>query len=305
MKRLVAGLFGFAFLLSSAFAITGILRGRVVDEKGEPMPDVNVVLEAAGGQKFNLKTSKKGEYIQVGLGGGAWSVSASKDGYGPQKISVNVQLGDETRAPEIKLTPGGGASKGKGPDLQKEFDAANKLAATGDFDGAVAGLRAVLEKGPSRPEFVHASIGEILRKKGDLAEAEAEFKKALEFAPGDLLILRALANTYLAGGRGGEAAALVDPYVAANPQDAEGHFVRGVILFNSAKQMEAQAAFAKVTELDPSNSEVHYYMGMILVGQNKVPEAIAALEKYLASNPTNPSSVQTAQGLLAALKPKK
>ena len=41
------------------------------------------------------------------------------------------------------------------------------------------------------------------------------------------------------------------------------------------------------------------------MGQNKIPEAIANLEKYLSMNPTNAQNAATAQGLLAALKPKK
>ena len=41
------------------------------------------------------------------------------------------------------------------------------------------------------------------------------------------------------------------------------------------------------------------------MGQNKIPEAIANLEKYLSMNPTNAQNTATAQGLLAALKPKK
>jgi tetratricopeptide (TPR) repeat protein len=304
MKRLIAGLFSVAFVVSTAFAITGILRGRVVDEKGNPMVDVSVILEAAGGQKFSLKTNKKGEYIQVGLNGGLWKVSVTKEGYKPQSTQVNVALGDETRAPEITLVPGSSPAA-KGPDIQKDFDAANKLAAAGDFDGALAGLEAVLAKGPSRADVVYLTMGEINRKKGDASAAEAAYKKALELKPGSLDAIRGLSNLYLKSSRGSEAAALLVPYLAENPQDVEGQFLYGVILFNTAKQAEAQGVFAKVMELDASNNDVHYYLGMILVGQNKVPEALASLEKYLASNPTDPIALQTAQGLVAALKPKK
>jgi TolA-binding protein len=51
--------------------------------------------------------------------------------------------------------------------------------------------------------------------------------------------------------------------------------------------------------------DAYYHLGTLYVGQNKITEAVQSLEKYLASNPTNPQNVATAQGLLAALKPKK
>ena len=42
-----------------------------------------------------------------------------------------------------------------------------------------------------------------------------------------------------------------------------------------------------------------------MVGQNKIPDAVQSLEKFLSMNPGNAQNVATAQGLLAALKPKK
>ena len=71
------------------------------------------------------------------------------------------------------------------------------------------------------------------------------------------------------------------------------------------KAEEATAAFQKAAEADPGNPEIYYYLGTLSVGQNKIPEAIANLEKYLSMNPTNAQNTATAQGLLAALKPKK
>jgi hypothetical protein len=52
-------------------------------------------------------------------------------------------------------------------------------------------------------------------------------------------------------------------------------------------------------------ADAYYHLGTLYVGQNKIPDAVQSLEKYLSMNPGNAQNVATAQGLLAALKPKK
>jgi tetratricopeptide (TPR) repeat protein len=79
----------------------------------------------------------------------------------------------------------------------------------------------------------------------------------------------------------------------------------GIFSLNAGKSDEAIAAFQKALAADPAMVDAYYHLGTLYVGQNKITEAVQSLEKYLASNPTNPQNVATAQGLLAALKPKK
>ncbi len=93
--------------------------------------------------------------------------------------------------------------------------------------------------------------------------------------------------------------------VEGNPNDAKALFNMGIFHLNAGKSEEAIAAFQKALVAEPTLNEANYHLGTLMVGQNKIPEAIQYLEKYLAANPNNPQNVTTAQGLLAALKPKK
>jgi len=47
---------------------TGMIKGVVTDDKGQPVDGAKVVIEMSGGtgRKFETKTNKKGEYIQIG-----------------------------------------------------------------------------------------------------------------------------------------------------------------------------------------------------------------------------------------------
>jgi cytochrome c-type biogenesis protein CcmH/NrfG len=75
-------------------------------------------------------------------------------------------------------------------------------------------------------------------------------------------------------------------------------------MLNQGKYPEAEEAFKKVEAADPKNIEVQYHLATIALNQGKTDECIARLEKYVAANPTNAQNLQTAQGLLAALKKK-
>ena len=74
----------FVFSGASAQAQTGTARGRVVDDKGQPVLEAKLLIEYQGGvtRKLETKTNKKGEYTQVGMQPGMYKFTASNDGFG-------------------------------------------------------------------------------------------------------------------------------------------------------------------------------------------------------------------------------
>lgn len=309
MKRLLltAGLFAsFALLGTPAAAQTGTARGKVVDDKGQALPDAAVLLEFQGGMthKFDTKTNKKGEYTQVGVRPGVYRVTASKDGYQSAYLEYKINLGDTTYLPELKLLPKSAAAVAGQEELGAAFRKAAELTTAGNWDAAEAAFKAILVRTPSIPE-VHYNLGYLASQKKDWTSAEAAFLKAIELRPSYGEAYVALARVYQDQGDAVKAMEIMNRAAEAAGDDAKVHFNLGVFHLNSGKSAEAEASFRKAVELDPSSPEPYFHLGTIEVGQNKVPEAIASLEKYLAMNPQNPQNVATAQGLLGYLKPKK
>ena len=98
MKRLlVTGGLLMAVVLAGgeAFAQTGTARGKVLDEAGNPIVDVKVMLDFLGGvtRHYETKTNKKGEFTQVGLFPGDYKISAGKDGFVPNGFEHKVGIG--------------------------------------------------------------------------------------------------------------------------------------------------------------------------------------------------------------------
>jgi len=310
MKRsLIAAfvLFGLGLVTPQAQAQTGTARGRVMDVQGQPIQDAKVLIEYLGGvtRKFEVKTNKKGEFLQVGMQPGPYRFTVSKEGHQSAFSELRVSLGDPTQVPDFSLRTVAEAVKESGAaqvsSLRGDFEKAVELQSAGKLDEAEAAYKAILEMTPDVPE-VYQNLGSLYLSKKDYPAAETAFQKGLELRPDSTDISTLLARVYQESGQPDKAMALIEQSAGANPQDAKAQFNRGIFLLNANKNEEAIGAFEAAIQADPNTAEAYYRLGALMVGQGKIPEAIQHLEKYLSLNPTDAQNVAVAQGLLQALK---
>jgi tetratricopeptide (TPR) repeat protein len=309
MKRalIAAGLLlALGLVAAPAQAQTGTARGKVLDAQGQPLVDAKVLIEFQGGitRKFETKSNKKGEYMQVGMQPGPYRFTASKDGYQPAIIDFRIMLGEPTQIPDFKLmTVAQVQEQAGGPsaELKTSFTKAVDLQAAGKYEEAEAAYKAILEKNPDVPE-IYQNLGTIYALRKDVPAAEAAFLKALELRPESADVSTQLARLYQENGQPEKAMEIMAKSAGANPEDPRAQFNQGIFLLNAGKNEEAIAAFEAAIKADPSMTEAYYRLGALMVGQGKIPEAIANLEKYLSMSPTDTQNVAVAQGLLKALK---
>ncbi len=313
MKRLLFASCALAVLTLAAplaQAQTGTARGRVLDDKDQPLADVKVKIEYQGGvtRTVNVTTNKKGEYTQVGLQPGMYRFTAAKEGFQGGFVEVRVNLGDVTPIPEIKLhsleAAKAAAAEAAGSSLAGPFKAAVELMLGGKLAEAEAAFVDLAAKNPSVPQ-IHYNLGQLYTRKGDNAAAEAAYRKTIEvdasYAEGYI----GLSNLLMATRQMDKALEVIQKAATENAGEGKLQLQLGVVLFNSNKYEEAGAALTKALADDPAMTEANYYLGTIAVTQNKPAEAVAFLEKYLASNPPAGQNRQAAEGLLGYLKPKK
>jgi predicted Zn-dependent protease len=311
MKRtLAAGLLlaGFVLAAPQAQAQTGTARGKVMDTQNQPIADAKVLMEFQGGitRKFEVKTNKKGEFMQVGMQPGPYKFTVTKEGFQTGTADARVSLGDPTQVPDFVLnTMAQAQAAAQGGDaaaaLRAEFQKAVDLQSAGKFDEAEAAYKAILVKQPEIAA-VHQNLGQLYLAKKDYPAAEAAFMKGLEIDPASTDLSTLLARTYQESGQPDKAMALIEKSAGANPTDARAQFNRGIFLLNANKNEEAIGAFEAAIKADPNMAEAYYRLGAAFVGQGKIPDAIQNLEKYLSLNPTDAQNVATAQGLIKALK---
>jgi len=142
-QAVLASLVVFAFAVPAA--AQGMITGKVVDAKGEPVVDAKITIEQTDGvtRKFETKSDKKGEFIQIGLQSAAFKVTAvSKDG--KETGVANTRVSQRGPSP-VRIVMGGGAANDptiaqKTAELRKAFDEGVALSRAGKYDDSVESL---------------------------------------------------------------------------------------------------------------------------------------------------------------------
>jgi tetratricopeptide (TPR) repeat protein len=297
--------------------------GRVVDAQGNPIPDVQVLLDYRGHvvQKYRTKTDKNGVFTHVNVYSGRYRITLKKEGVGETSFDYNIQEIDRlAKPPDFKLLPprpvaappppgsGLAPAAGAGPvdatKLAADINAAMALSREGKVDEAIAAYEAVVAAAPGVP-LVHYNLGATYKKKGDLAKAEAEMRRACELDPAFVDGYVGLATLLAESGKQDAAIEVIQQGAAANAQSGRLQYALGVLAEGKGDAATAKQAFLKAEELDPQNVETQYHLATVALNMNDKAEAIARLEKFVAAAPAGAPNMDVAKSLLAALQRKK
>lgn len=269
MVRRISGrpswLFILALVASLGFSVpafaqsTGMVKGVVVDDKGQPIDGAKVVIEMTGGtgRKFETKTNKKGEYIQIGLPSGPYKVVAEKDKLGSPPVNVSVRANTTQDANLVLAVASAAATKEaqqKNAAITKVFDEGVALSNAGDHDQAIAKFNEAIAIIPTCYNCYN-NIAFSYSAKKDWANAETAYQKSIEVKPDDAAAYVGLAGIY----------------------------------FNTGKAAEAKPLVEKAVGIDPSNPDAHYIYGMTLVADNPA-KAKAEFDEFLKLAPTSPNA---------------
>jgi TolA-binding protein len=285
-----------AWAVPATAQITGF-KGKIVDASNQVVEGATVVMESkeSGARKLTVKTNKKGEYIQIGLQPGLWSVTASKDGVGQAVTEVKLGYGSHETV-DLTLTKGGGGAgmskeeAAKAEAMSKAFDAGVEASKAQKWDEAIAKFT---EAQTTQPNCYACSfnIGLAYAGKKDLAKAEEAFMAAAALKPESPDPYNQLANLFNANKQYDKATAMVAEASkraggAAGGGSAESLFNQGVVLWNGGKFAEAKAQFEAAVKAKPDYADAHYWVGMASLNTGAMPAARASFESYLKHAPT-------------------
>jgi len=293
-----------ALVFSAPAFAQGIVKGKVVDEKNQPVADAKVVIQGTA-RNAETKTNNRGEYVQVGLQSGPYTITVTKEKLiATQK--VNVTQGTPAEA-NLTLQPQ--ATAGMSPEqkaLQEAAGSAIEALRAGRDDEAIQKLNEVIVKLPTCSDCYY-NLGIAYTHKQQWPEAEAALKKSIELKPTNPDPFNGLANVYNAQKRFDEALAMNSKATelsgttgGAGGGNAESMYNQGVVLWNAQKFAEARDQFEAATKADPTNAMAFYRLGMANVNLGKLPEAKAAFEGYLKAAPNGANAAEV-QGILKQL----
>lgn len=284
------------------------VKGVCKDVQGNPFPDAIVVfLNTNNGQKYQLKTNKKGEYFSLGLTAGAYNVTLYKnaDDFKANKELTHannfpVALGEDTLDFDMKKEQEkAAANQGMTPEqlkqrqeaiekqqkesgtiktLNEKIVAANTAAKGGDYDGAISILTEATQMDATR-DILWAQLADAYRgsatkqtdpaeKAKRLQESMTDYQKAIEIKQKNV-----------------DAATKKDP--EDNKRLAAYYNNLGEASAKAGKVEDALKAYTQAAQLNPESAASYYYnAGAVLTNAGKVDEAIAAFDKCIAADPT-------------------
>ena len=284
---------------------SGTVQGTAKDAQGNPIPDAIVVYtNLDNGQKYPLKTNKKGQYFSLGLTPGKYNVilykSPDDQKAGKEMDHVNgyqVQIGDnspldfdikkeqENQAKGVGLTPEQLKQMQEQQEKQKKevntvktlndkLNEAKTDADAGNYDGAIAALTEANQVDPKR-DLIWFKLGDYERVSATKQTDTAEKQKRLESAVDDYqkaIELKQATPDKDANTQGKTLAAyynnLAEAYAKENKVD------------------DAVKTYALAAQTDPSQAGQYLFnTGAVLTNAGKVDDAIAAFDKVIAADP--------------------
>jgi tetratricopeptide (TPR) repeat protein len=284
---------------------SGTVKGVCKDGQGVPLADA-VVLWANmdNGQKYILKTNKKGEYFSLGISPGKYVVTlyktaddmkANKEldhvkGFQVQldenELPFDLKKDQESAAKGVGLTPEqlkkmqeDQAKQAKETNTVKSLNdkltAAKTAADAGDFDTAIASLTEATQMDATR-DLIWFKLGDYYRlsapKQTDAAEKQKRLDSAVEAYQKAVELKKSTTNDK-------------DPNATKNLAAYYNNLADA--LYKAKKVDEAVKTYEMAAQADPSQVAQSYFnIGAVLTNSGRPDEANAAFDKCLAADPT-------------------
>ncbi len=284
---------------------SGSVKGVCKDAQGNVVADgVVVYANLDNGQKYSLKTNKKGEYFSLGLSPGKYLVTLYKNA---DDVKANkemdhvkgfqVQLDENTLdfdvkkeiestakgqglSPEqVKAMQDAQAKQAKETNtvkaLNEKLNAAKTAADAGDYDTAIAALTEATQMDATR-DLVWFKLADYYRmsapKQTDPAEKQKRLNSAVDAYQKAVDIKKSTTNDK-------------DPNAAKNLAAYYNNLADAYA--KAGKVDDAVKTYEISAQTDPgSAAQAYYNIGAVLTNAGKADAAIVAFDKCIAADPT-------------------
>ncbi len=293
----------FVSAVSAWAQFQGRISGRVLDPSGNPVEkaDVTIVSQKTSTVHYDLKTSKDGKFLQIGLMPGYYLLTIKKAGFATGSKEIKVGVASE-EAVELTLKSIEAEAAKTYSAADKAFLNGNKLYAEQKYTEAAAAYGEAIGLDPANWAY-RLNFGLAQKKADKPEEALAAFRKAAELNPESYSANKETGEALAKAKQFAEAKLFYEKAATLSPDDPDAQYNLGVCLINTGESEAALPRFEKAVELKPDYAEAYYQIGTILISQNKVDEARTSLEKFVALAPDH-EKAGIARQLLEFLKKK-
>jgi tetratricopeptide (TPR) repeat protein len=282
----------------------GSIKGVCKDVQGNPIVDgVVQLVNLDNGQKYTLKTNKKGEYFSLGIASGKYKVTlyqnaddlkANKELYhiagyqvtlDENTLDLDLKKEQERTAQGQGLTPEQLKQQQEAKEkqtkevntvktLNEKLAAAKAASDSGDFETAIADLNEANQMDATR-DLIWFKLGDAYRMSANKQTDKDEKQKRLDSA---VQSYQKAVDLRLA------ATNQKDPNAAKNLAAYYNNLAEAYA--KAGKTEDAVKTYNLAAQTDPTSAAQYYYnSGAVLTNIGKVDDAIAAFDKCIAADP--------------------
>ncbi|MGO9084205.1 MAG: tetratricopeptide repeat protein [Candidatus Sulfotelmatobacter sp.] len=284
---------------------SGTVKGTCKDSTGAPVVDgIVVYANLDNGQKYTLKTNKKGEYFSLGLSPGSYNVTlyknaddqkANKELFHFNKFQVTLDennLDFDLKKETENTAKGQGLSPEQLKQMQEQqakaqketntvkalndkLNAAKTAADAGDYETAIAAMNDATQIDATR-DLIWFKLGDYNRlsavKQTDPAEKQKRLDAAVTAYQKAVDIKKSATNDK-------------DPNATKNLAAYYNNLAEAYA--KAGKIDDAVKTYELSAQTDPSAAAQAYFnTGAVLTNAGKADEALAAFDKCIAADPT-------------------
>ena len=277
----------------------GRITGKVLDVKGQPLPDVSVKATMPGeAAPMETKTNDKGEFTFNRLPAGEWALEFTKDGYQPQRGTLKI--GEESNAQKVDVTLAK-VQADPNAEIQAELKRAEGMMKASQFADARKVYEDLLSKYPT-VILLNRFIAATHAGEKNYPKAIEHLRLILEKEPDNLETKLLLGDLLIEAGESAEGIALLQSVDLTQVKDPYP-FINGAIsLIRASKPEDAIAMLNSLLAQFPNQSDIYYYRGRAYIAAKKLPEAKADIEKFVAMAPPDARELGDAKKILEQLK---
>ncbi|MGA2360840.1 MAG: tetratricopeptide repeat protein [Candidatus Aminicenantales bacterium] len=291
---------GILFLVSGLllFAVTGKIKGKVLDADGKPLQDVTVTLtDQTRGRSYAMKTDKTGSYFLMRIDPADYRLKFEKEGYQILEGTVAITSGkenvfDATLMPEVR--------KPAMPAWEDKNLRAHDLYAQKKFAEALALYREILAVDPNIA-FIHFDAGNCYYHLQDFEAALGSFREAVRLKPDFFEAYTNLANASGRLNRFDEAIPIMENAIRSYPSNGPLYSSLGFLYLNSGRGAKAVQCLEKAVAADPKNPSSYNSLGIAYSQTGDYARAVESYERYLGLV-SDLQEVERVRGVIEQLK---
>ena len=302
------------FLISQEGRGQARLKGKVVDEDGNPIEGAKVELESLVHKlTMTTKTDENGRWSFIGLGKTVMKIKFSKEGYDPTIIpELNVSA-IKNPDQEIVLKKIMDVESLEEKDPKALYLKGDKLYNQGEYKKALTVFKEFIEKQPELYE-TRVNIGNCFIKLKQYDKAMEEFKfvlEKLEEGKNDLegnktasSLYASLGELYMDKNDFEKAKEYFEKSINIDPSNHALSYNVAEILFNSNKIDEAIYYYKLAAKIKPDWPKSYLKLGYCYLNKGQMETAIDYLNKYVELSPEDDPQVNSVKNIIKQLEKK-